>query len=141
MKKSKLFLVTTQEELSKKNNFIIYGKRQKKISNNIKKENFNNIDLDFSLKINQDTELKMILDQNTGDALTLSSNSLLNLITDNSGNVNINGKYYFNIENIYSKEFLIEENSKIIWDGSRFDVNIFITADYKVREQMFINLF
>jgi len=50
------------------------------------------------------------------------------------------GKYNFYIENVYGKEFIVDKNSKITWDGSPFDANLSLVATYKIKKANIYNL-
>ncbi len=138
---SEIFVATTEEEQIENNNFVFFGQKQIKTIQESENSDFSNINLDFNLNLTPQTNLTILLDETTGDALSLKGEGLLNFSVNSSGQTYVSGEYVFDkgkynfyVENVYGKEFNVEKNSKISWNGSPFDANIEIKAVYNINK-------
>jgi hypothetical protein len=98
------------------------------------------IDLKISLALNPETEISLLLDRRFGDQIKGVGNGKLDLTYTKEGNLSLagnylftKGEYAFNLGNLASKNFSIQEGSRIDWNGDPYDGVMKINAIYKQR--------
>ena len=98
------------------------------------------LDLESRVILRNGTQLRMILNQRTGDNLFIKGSSDLNLIIKPNGEINLtgiyelnDGGYKLNFFELVNKEFGIRPGSKIVWTGAPMGAELNITAVYEVR--------
>lgn len=96
------------------------------------------INIDLQMDVNPDAKLSLIMDETTGDQIqTTGSGSLrLNFNTKDDdvklyGTYTIEkGNYFFNLQNLFVREFLIENGSSVIFRGDPLAAELNINAIY-----------
>lgn len=103
-------------------------------------EEIKGLELDFDLDINEDAEVEIIIDPNTGHSLKGrgAGNLLIEINTNGKFNMwgdflTFDGVYNFIYGGLIQKQFLVEPGGTITWDGDPLDAQINIKAIYKSR--------
>lgn len=98
------------------------------------------ITLDFDINVNENAEVSIILDERTGNKLLATGNGNIRLNITPSGELELfgtytikEGKYNFNLQNFFNKEFVVQQGSSVTFNGSPFDAMVDITAVYTTR--------
>ncbi len=105
------------------------------ISDNISKT----LDLNMNLQINENAEVEITIDQETGSYISGKGNGDLLMEIDSDGKFNIYGDYTTN-EGIYNfrnlalidKKFQLKKGGTITWDGDPLSAQMNIQATYEV---------
>lgn len=103
-----------------------------------------NVVIDAQIGVGRDTELRLIIDEATNNVLVANGEADLNVTIDSAeGDLQIRGDYQiaegvynFNFQNIIAKQFTINPDSYIRWNGSPLDANIDVDAVYKVKTSL-----
>jgi hypothetical protein len=103
------------------------------------KRTFAGYNLDILMDVRPDAKVRIIFDEQVGDIIEANGEGSLRMIINEqgefkmSGNYNvISGNYLFTAENIVNKEFLLERDGSITWDGDAYDAQLELNAVYKV---------
>lgn len=98
------------------------------------------IDLDATISFDKTVELKMIVDQETGDSLYLVGGGTLDFTLDRSGKTSLAGKYrindggyYLSINDLVRRNFKIEKGSSVTWSGDVLDAYVDLKAVYTIK--------
>lgn len=98
------------------------------------------INLDGSLNIDPQTEIKIIIDPLAGDNLTIKGGGRLGLGYDRSGRINLtgtyrvtSGEYLMTFYNIVKRSFKLAGGSTLTWNGDPMTPDMDITAVYETR--------
>ena len=119
-----------------------------KINSNNLKEDFDvsGLDLDFNFKINPEANLRILFDPAVGDEINARGNGSIGMIINSDGKFNMygdfsvtRGNYFFTLQNIIGKKFIVEPGSKISWNGDPLDAQMAIKTYYRSRANL-INL-
>jgi translocation and assembly module TamB len=101
--------------------------------------NFTGFSVQALLKVDPKAKFKVIIDPSTGDNLSISGESNLQLDINPNGRITLSGiyevkdgSYEMTLYNLISKKFDISEGSKITWNGDPMDASLDIRAIYKV---------
>ena len=96
-----------------------------------------NIRLNFLVNCNTDATLKLLMDETTGDYITLNGDGVLRATYFNKGtfdlygNYNIDhGVYKLTIQNIIKKDFLFQKGGTIAFGGDPYNASIDMKALY-----------
>lgn len=123
------------------NSFVTFVDRDDKKRRNkaIIKEKSNNsyssiaskLNLDFMLEINDDFHIKVITNMNTQDYIDFYGKGTVNAIYDEKtgfsmrGGLDLDrGTYKFTIQDIFPKEFQIENSSRLLFEGDPFNAGL-----------------
>jgi len=94
--------------------------------------------IDLNLDINTDAYGEIIFDLKAGDIIRVQGNGKLNLVIDTRGDFNMYGEYEikkgaynFTLVNLINKEFEIQPNSTISWNGDPYGAMMKIDATYE----------
>jgi hypothetical protein len=105
----------------------------------ISKQGFQ-LDVNSYIKVTPSTTVNIILDQNTGDQLTVKGNANLNFTMDAGGAMEMtgnyeveSGNYTMTIGGLLRKSFSLQKGSTITWSGDILEANTDLTAKYTVR--------
>ncbi|MBX5438509.1 MAG: translocation/assembly module TamB domain-containing protein [Thermoflavifilum sp.] len=99
------------------------------------------VDLTIHLlaEMNTNARIDVILDANTGDAITATGNGTLNMNISLNGNISMygtytieEGTYTFTFQRLIPKRFQIDPGSTITWNGSPYEAYLNVTAVYHV---------
>ncbi len=108
-------------------------------------ENFDlsGLDLDFNFKINPEANIRIIFDPAVGDEINARGKGAVSMNINTLGKFNMfgdftvtDGSYYFTLQNIIGKRFIVEPGSKISWDGDPLDAQMAINTYYKSRANL-----
>lgn len=98
------------------------------------------IDLDASITFDKEVQLKMLVDQQSGDSLYIVGGGTLNFTLDQSGKTTLTGKYriddggyHLTISEVVRRDFKIEPGSSITWSGDLLDAYVDIKAIYTIK--------
>ena len=98
------------------------------------------IDLDASITFDKTVQLKMLVDQQSGDSLYIVGGGTLNFILDQSGKTTLTGKYriddggyHLTISEVVRRDFKIEPGSSVTWSGDLLDAYVDIKAIYTIK--------
>ncbi len=98
------------------------------------------ISLDFDINVNENAEVAIILDERTGNRLNAKGKGNIRLNIGRSGEMELfgtytikEGKYDFNLQGFFNREFRVEQGSSITFNGSPFDAMVDLTAVYTTR--------
>lgn len=98
------------------------------------------IDLDASITFDKEVQLKMLVDQQSGDSLYIVGGGTLNFTLDQSGKTTLTGKYsiqdggyHLTITDLAQRDFRIEPGSSVTWSGDLLDAYVDIKAIYTIK--------
>ena len=98
------------------------------------------LDLQLSLVLTPESEVTLLLDRRYGDQIKGYGNGALDLTLSQEGNLNLSGNYVFtkgdysfNLGNIASKNFKINNGGRIDWNGDPYEGVMNIQAVYNQR--------
>jgi len=98
------------------------------------------LDLKLSLVLTPESEVTLLLDRRYGDQIKGYGNGALDLTLSQEGNLNLSGNYVFtkgdysfNLANIASKNFKINNGGRIDWNGDPYEGVMNIQAVYNQR--------
>tara|TARA_Y100000766_G_scaffold18490_1_gene13050 strand:+ start:4976 stop:9472 length:4497 start_codon:yes stop_codon:yes gene_type:complete len=104
------------------------------------------IDLDLNIRINPEANLRILFDPAVGDEINAKGNGSVGMLINSDGKFNMygdfsvtKGNYFFTLQNIIGKKFIVEPGSKISWNGDPLDAQMNITTFYRSRANL-INL-
>lgn len=97
------------------------------------------IRINFIVNCNQDATLKLLMDSNTNDYITLSGDGVINADYYNNGAFKMTGTYRVDhgtygitIQNIIKKNFIFSQGGTIIFGGDPYDAALNLEAAYTV---------
>ena len=133
---SQIYLPTSDSRVTGTADFIVFRKygKEMKVESQIKKTSKMLVDLDITA--NPLAKVDLILDEVTNDVIQGQGYGNLNIRTSTvegttmAGRYNItNGKYTFNWQKVFKKQFLID-NGSVEWSGDPYNARINIDAKY-----------
>lgn len=97
-----------------------------------------NINIDLQMDVTPDAKLTLIMDETTGDEIQTTGTGSLRLnFNTKSDDVKLygtytieKGNYFFNLQNLFVREFLIENGSSVIFRGDPMAAELKINAIY-----------
>ena len=143
------FKVNTQKTYNLQNKFIHFISQDTtqliNIQNNKKSSKNSNLDLNINLEVNPQSRFTIVINEQTGDKLSVKGNGILNLKLTPYGNLLLfgtltilNGDYFFSLENIITKKFSIQPGSTIKWNGDPKNAQLNLVAAYDLKK---VNLY
>ncbi len=143
------FKVNTQKTYTLQNKFIHFishdTSQMINIQQNTQTPKNSNLDLNINLEVNPESKFTIVINEQTGDKLTVKGNGILNLKLTPYGNLLLfgtltilNGDYFFSLENIITKKFSIQPGSTIKWNGDIKNAQLNLTAAYDLKK---VNLY
>ena len=143
LKGSKFYLPINSKGDASTYDFVRYkqlGSYQ--IQENNKKRRSSYVKLNMNIDATPNAETAIILDANTGEEIIARGNGDIRLVIDLGNSIDMNGtyqitegKYLFNFRGLFNKEFIIDEGSKIVWNGDALNANMNIKAIYKLPQK------
>lgn len=123
------------------NNYISFLSPEEKNNPNFVKNSFNKqykgLELNFDLNITPDAEIKVILDKETGHAMSGNGVGNLKLEINTNGKFNMygdfqiyKGKYNFRYRGLINRDFDVEKYGTIIWEGDPLRARLDLKAKY-----------
>ncbi|MFY9311078.1 MAG: translocation/assembly module TamB domain-containing protein [Bacteroidia bacterium] len=98
------------------------------------------IDLNAIIDFDKDAQLKMIVDQVSGDSVYVKGDGSLEFSLTSDGKTNLTGMYniadggyHLSIGDLVKKDFIIEPGSYITWTGDIMDAYTDIKAIYRIK--------
>jgi hypothetical protein len=130
-------------EISEESSFITY--LSKKDTTPVKKDpkiDFTGVEMKLNFKVTPDAEIKIILDENTGDEITstgfgnitVALNNLNDLTLDGTYKIN-DGGYHFVLRPI-EKNFIIEKGGTVTWTGDPYNALINLQCYFPVNASL-----
>lgn len=95
-----------------------------------------NIDINVNLTVVKEAEFNLVIDEGNGDLLKVKGEAALNAGVDPSGKITLTGSYelkegsYDLNVNFLKRKFLIQEGSRITWQGEPTEADVDIRAVY-----------
>ena len=118
---------------------------QTSTNNSLPKEEFNvsGLDLDFNFKINPEANVRILFDPAVGDEINARGNGSIGMMINSNGKFNMygdfsvtQGNYFFTLQNIIGKKFIVEPGSKISWNGDPLDAQMAMKTYYRSRANL-----
>ena len=107
------------------------------LQDEVEKMKIEGLKLDLNINVTPDAYAEIIIDPRTGDIIRARSNGQLRLQIDTQGDFRMTGglnitegAYNFSLYNIITKEFDIEQPSRITWSGDPFAGEMDINASF-----------
>lgn len=98
-----------------------------------------NIRMNFQINANPDATLRLLMDESTGDYITLNGNGTLRANYFNKGSFNIYGNYVvergtyrLTVQNFLRKDFQFQPGGSITFVGNPYDATLALQAVYTV---------
>ncbi|MBL7765682.1 MAG: translocation/assembly module TamB domain-containing protein [Chitinophagaceae bacterium] len=120
--------------------FAEIGRSQTEVRQRKKK---NYLKLNMNIDATPDAQVFIVLDKNTGEEIIARGNGTIQMNVDLGNDINMygtynitEGKYLFNFRGVLSKEFVIDETSKITWSGDPLDATLDVKAIYKLPKSL-----
>lgn len=102
--------------------------------------NTGGVNLNFDIDVTPEAKVKLIMSSSQGDMIQTRGHGDMKVLYNKSGDFNLigryvidEGQYQFSMQNVISKNFEIERNSEIVWNGDPYDPRLLISALYKLR--------
>jgi len=94
--------------------------------------------LNFGLEVTDEAIVEVVVDKNTGSILRGTGNGYMAIEINTNGKFEINGTYIvsdgiYEFRNIVNKDFKVQPNGKVIWNGNPFDAYLDIEAIYSTK--------
>jgi len=131
-----------QSELSE-DNFIEFVSKDTMGLSTEKKIDFTGVSLNLNFDVTQDAQIKLIIDEQTGNEITARGDGRISLGLDNVGQMRLDGTYTVREGSNYNfvlgpikETFYIAEGGSITWTGNPFEANLNLQAYYKVRANL-----
>ncbi len=131
---TKVYIPISKGAETNSNSFIKFIDRtdtstvQTVIEDEVDKIKIEGLNLDLDIEVTPDAYTEIIIDAKTGDIIRGRSNGQLRLQIDSQGEFNmagslniVQGSYNFSLYNIITKEFDIEQPSRITWYGNPYE--------------------
>ncbi|NCU03649.1 MAG: hypothetical protein GXC73_06630, partial [Chitinophagaceae bacterium] len=133
---SKVYLPTSDSRVTGTADFIVFRKYGKEMKVESKVKESSNMTVDLDVYANPLAKIYLILDEVTNDIIEGQGDGYLNIRTSTNegtsmtGRYNItNGKYTFNWQALFKKQFLIN-SGYVEWNGNPYNARINIDARY-----------
>lgn len=118
--------------------------RQFMQKNSLEEEGRSNVILSLKGSVTNDVEVTLIMDPVSGDKITARGEGALQMDYDMDANdfrmigtyELDEGSYYFTLQDIIIKNFIIRQGSRIKFDGDPMDANLDIAATYRVNTNL-----
>jgi hypothetical protein len=96
-----------------------------------------NVKVDLKIDVNQNADMELIVDPKAGDMITGKGNGNLRVEFDSFSDIKLygtytidNGYYLFTLQNLFRKEFKIDQGSTLAWTGNPYNAQVNIRALY-----------
>lgn len=109
---------------------------KKTIYDSLSTSSLRGLDVSANIETDSSAKLTLVIDENTGDALTMQGVANLNGGIDRSGKINLTGSYqlthgsYTVSLSVLKRQFTIQPGSTITWTGDPTTAQVDITAVY-----------
>jgi hypothetical protein len=119
-------------------------KTVEKESTFIRKEEASQFGLNFDLEVTPEAEVRLIMDEKSGDVIRGKGSGKLNISLNDNGDLRMagdyvidDGDYLFTLGNILNKRFVVEQGGTISWNGPVDDAEINLKAIYKTKASLY----
>lgn len=141
---TKLYIPISSNTSASRSSFINFIKKEQKSSaKDSLLVDHSGIKLNLKFDLNENAYCEIIFDEKSGDIIRGTGYGKLNLQIDTKGDFNMFGKYNiqrgwynFTFLNVVNKEFIINQNSSITWNGDPYQGQL----DVKASIERFTNL-
>lgn len=131
-----------QSELSE-NNIIEFISKDTTKQASERKIDYSGVSLNLNFDVTQDAQLKLIINEQTGDEITAVGDGKIGLRLDNIGQMSLDGTYTVREGSKYNfvlgpikETFYIAEGGSITWTGNPYQANLNLQAYYKVKANL-----
>ena len=114
-------------------------KRKGPVNLYLKEDQPNDLNVSFNVTANPNATIELLVDPNSGDAITARGNGDLRINFGNNKDLDIfgtytveQGNYNFSLQQIIRKDFRIREGSTVSFNGSPFATTLDVDAMYNV---------
>jgi hypothetical protein len=98
-----------------------------------------NVKVDLQIEVAPNADMELIVDPKGGDKITGRGEGNLRVVFDTFSDIKLygtyainNGYYLFTMQNLFRKEFKIDQGSSINWTGNPYNAQVSIRAIYPV---------
>ena len=130
-------------EISKFVSFVNLTDTASKKKNIEEEFDLSHLDMDFNFEINPEAKVKIVFDPLVGDEINTKGLGNIGMRMNTNGKFKMYGEYtvsegdyFFTLQNVIGKRFIVEPGSKISWDGDPLDAKIAMNTYYKSRANL-----
>lgn len=135
---------TEELELSEFVRFVDLSDTVKYINSNIDEApNLTGLELDFNFKVNREALVSIVFDPTVGDEIKANGHGAVSMEVNSDGKFRMygdyevyEGDYYFTLQRIIGRKFIVEPGSKMSWDGDPLDATINMHTYYRSRANL-----
>lgn len=105
--------------------------------------NLTGLELDFNFKVNREALVSIIFDPAVGDEIKANGHGAIGMQINTDGKFRMygdfeveHGDYYFTLQRIIGRKFIVEPGSKMSWDGDPLDATINMHTYYTSRANL-----
>ncbi len=105
--------------------------------------NLTGLELDFNFKINREALVSIIFDPAVGDEIKANGHGSIGMEVNSDGTFRMygdfeidEGDYYFTLQRIIGRKFIVKPGSKMSWDGDPLDATINMHTYYRSRANL-----
>ena len=140
---TKFYIPLSDESSVMKQNFVRFIQKDSTLDAQDYKINLSGISMNMNLQVDDQSEVQLIMDKNTGEIIKGRGNANLKLTINTIGNFEMygnyeitEGEYNFILQNLISKKFKVEKGGTIRWNGDPLKAKIDLSAIYETRPQV-----
>lgn len=140
---TKFYIPLSDESSITKQNFVRFVQKDSTIKSQDYKINLSGISMNMNLQVDDQSEVQLIMDKNTGEIIKGRGNANLKLTINTIGNFEMygnyeisEGEYNFTLQNLISKKFKVQKGGTIRWNGDPLKAKIDLSAIYETRPQV-----
>ena len=127
---------------------LSFGKQKPtKALNDSTESSSTNIRMNMLFDVTPDATIKVVMDEKTGDAITVHGSGPIRVNYYNKGNFNMygtytveNGTYKMSIQNVIRKDFSFTQGSRIIFNGDPYQGDLNMQAVYAINSASLADL-
>lgn len=141
---TKFYIPLSDESSITKQNFVRFVQKDSTIKSQDYKINLSGISMNMNLQVDDQSEVQLIMDKNTGEIIKGRGNANLKLTINTIGNFEMygnyeisEGEYNFTLQNLISKKFKVQKGGTIRWNGDPLKAKIDLSAIYETRPQVY----
>lgn len=141
---TKFFIPLSEESSITKVNYVRYMRKDSLQNLDQYKVKLTGITMNMYLIVDDQSEVQLIMDPKTGEAIKGRGNTSLRLLLDNDGSFSMfgvyeisEGDYNFTLQNIINKKFKVAKGGTIRWNGDPLKGRIDLSAIYEIRPAIY----
>lgn len=135
---------TEELELSEFVRFVDLSDTIKYINSKIdEKPDLTGLELDFNFKVNKEALVSIVFDPTVGDEIKVNGQGAVTMEVNSDGKFRMygdyevsEGDYYFTLQRIIGRKFIVQPGSKMSWDGDPLDATIDMHTYYRSRANL-----